>query len=132
MSVSYKCGWGSDKTNPHPNLPPTGEGTRVVVQLAHYQRQIIASTSQIGEVAVVRMSVSYKCGRGSDKTNPHPNLPPTGEGTRVVAQLVHSPRPLRKREEFQVELERNLEIRVRGSNNRKLLPHPLKFMSLRG
>ena len=38
-------------------------------------RPIIAPTSQVGEVAVVRTPVSYKCGWGSNKTNPHPNLP---------------------------------------------------------
>ena len=79
-SASYRCGWGSDNVKDTPSLTlPAGEGMRVVVQLAHYQRQIIASTSQIGEVAVVRATVSYKCGWGSDKTNPHPNFPQLGK-----------------------------------------------------
>ena len=94
-SVSYKCGWGSDKTNLHPNLPGVNilvwyvilqagciypwKECACVIQLAHSPRPITASTSQVGEVAVVRTPVSYKCGWGSDKTNPHPNLPQLGK-----------------------------------------------------
>ncbi len=34
--ASYKCGWGSDNKKLTPSLTlPTGEGARVVVQLAH-------------------------------------------------------------------------------------------------
>ena len=64
----------------HPILPSYREGTRVVAQLTHYQRPIIALTSQVGEVAVVRTPVSYKCGWGSVKANPHRNqLEPSGK-----------------------------------------------------
>ena len=44
--------------------------------------------------------------------------------TETLLRLIfaHSPRPLWEREEFQVELERNLEIRVRGLNNKKSTP----------
>ena len=70
----------SDSSITHPILPSYREGTRVVAQLAHYQRPIIALTSQVGEVAVVRTPVSYKCGWGSVKANPHPNqLEPSGK-----------------------------------------------------
>ncbi len=65
-----------------------------VVRLTHYQRPIIALTSQVGEVAVVRTPVSYKCGWGSNKTNPHPNLPQLGKECACVAQLTYSPRPI--------------------------------------
>ena len=40
-------------------------------------------------------------------------------------QSARSPRPLWEREEFQVEPGRNLEIRVRGLNNKKLPPRPI-------
>ena len=61
---------------------------------------ITAPTSQVGEVAVVRTPVSYKCGWGSVKTNPHPNLPQLGKECACVAQLAYSPRPLWERAEF--------------------------------
>ena len=77
---------------------------------------IIAPTSQVGEVAVVRTPVSYKCGWGSDKTNPHPNLPGVNilvwyvilqagciypwKACACVIQLAHFPRSFGKREEF--------------------------------
>ncbi len=93
--ASYKCGWGLVKANPHPNLPGVNilvwyailqagciypwKECACVIQLAHSPRPITASTSQVGEVAVVRTPVSYKCGWGSDKTNPHPNLPQLGK-----------------------------------------------------
>ena len=74
-------------------------------------RPIIALTSPVGEVAVVRTPVSYKCGWGLNKTNPHPNLPgvnilvwyailqagciyPWKEWACVI-QLAHIPRPLK-------------------------------------
>ena len=79
---------------PHPNLP-SREGTRADAQLAHSPRPIIAPTSQVGEVAVVRTSVSYKCGWGLNKTNPHPNLPQLGKECAYVARLAHIPRPLK-------------------------------------
>ncbi len=40
-------------------------------------------------------------------------------------QSARSPRPLWEREQFQVEPGRNLEIRVRGLNNKKLPPRPI-------
>ena len=74
-------------------------------------RPITAPTSQVGEVAVVRTPVSYKCGRGLNKTNPHPNLPGVNilvwyailqagciypwKECACVAQLAHIPRPLK-------------------------------------
>ena len=58
-------------------------------------RPIIALTSPVGEVAVVRTPVSYKCGWGSNKTNPHPNLPQLGKECAYVARLAHIPRPLK-------------------------------------
>ena len=48
----------------------------------------------------MRTPVSYKCGWGSVKAIPHPNLPSYREGTRVVAQLTYSPRPFGERAEF--------------------------------
>ena len=63
-------------------------------------RPITAPTSQVGEVAVVRTPVSYKCGWGSVKANPHPNLPQLGKECACVVQLAHSPRPLWERVEF--------------------------------
>ena len=57
-------------------------------------RPITAPTSQVGEVAVVRTSVSYKCGWGSNNKNLTPSLTlPAGEGTRVAARLAHIPLP---------------------------------------
>ena len=58
-------------------------------------RPITAPTSQVGEVAVVRTPVSYKCGWGSNKTNPHPNLPQLGKECACVARLTHIPYPLK-------------------------------------
>ena len=59
-------------------------------------RPITAPTSQVGEVAVVRTPVSYKCGRGSNNKKLTPSLTlPAGEGTRVVARLVYIPHPLK-------------------------------------
>ena len=74
-------------------------------------RPITAPTSQVGEVAVVRTPVSYKCGWGSNKTNPHPNLPGVNilvwyailqagciypwKECACVIQLAHIPRPLK-------------------------------------
>ncbi len=75
---------------PHPNLP-SREGTRADAQLAHSPRPIIAPTSQVGEVAVVRTSVSYKCGWGLNKTNPHPNLPQLGKECACVVRLAYIP-----------------------------------------
>ena len=61
---------------------------------APISRPIIAPTSQVGEVAVVRTSVSYKCGWGSNNKKLTPFLTlPAGEGTRADAQLTYSPRP---------------------------------------
>ena len=86
----------SDSSITHPILPSYREGTRVVAQLTHYQRPIIALTSQVGEVAVVRTPVSYKCGWGSDNIKNTPSLTlPAGEGTRAVAQLTHFFRPVK-------------------------------------
>ena len=78
---------------------------------------IIAPTSQVGEVAVVRTPVSYKCGWGSDKTNPHLNLPGVNilvwyvilqagciypwKACACVIQLAHSPRSFGERDTTQ-------------------------------
>ena len=73
----------------------------------------------------MRTPVSYKCGRGSNNKKLTPSLTlPAGEGTRAVVRLTCTPRPLWEREEFQVELGRNLEIQERGSNSVKYTPSP--------
>ena len=69
---------------------------RAVVRLTYSPRPIIAPTSQVGEVAVVRTLASYKCGWGSNNKKLTPSLTlPAGERTRVVVRLAHIPRPLK-------------------------------------
>ena len=79
------------------------------------------------------------------KISTHPNLPRVnilvwyvilqagciypGKECAFDVQSARSPRPLWEREEFQVEPGRNLEIRVRGLNNKKLTPRPITALT---
>ena len=75
------------------------------------------------ERAVVRTPVSYKCGWGADKTNPHPNLPQLGKECARGAQLTYSPRPIGERVEF-VSEPRELRNSGEGLKNYYLKQHP--------
>ena len=93
-------------------------------------RPINAPTSQVGEVAVVRTPVSYKCGWGSVKAIPHPNLlePPgkiygCGSGLKNYYSIQHPPTPFGY---FPRKGGRCGGVRLAH------IHHPLKFSSLRG
>ena len=74
----------------------------------------------------MRTPVSYKCGWGSNKTNPHPNLPQLGKECACVAQLAHFPRPLWERAEF-VSEPCELRNSGAGSNHQLNLYPPTPF-----
>ena len=72
--VSYKCGWGSDKTNPHPNLPQLGKECACVTQLAHFPRPLWERAEFVSELCELRNS-------GEGLKNYHPiQHPPTTSG----------------------------------------------------
>ena len=86
---------------------------------------ITAPTSQVGEVAVVRTSVSYKCGWGLDNKKLTPSLTlPAGEGTRVAAQLARSPRPLWEREQMCLSRQAKVTDAGEGLNIILTIIHP--------
>ena len=55
--------------------------------------------------------------------------PPLQRGEENLRYLSFPSPSLWEREEFQVELGRNLEIRVRGLNNKKLTPRPITALT---
>ena len=89
-AVSYKCGWGSDKTNPHPNLPQLGKECACVAQLTYSPRPI----GKREQLFLNRQAKVTDAGEGLNinRTITHPSLPSYREGTRAVAQLAHSRR----------------------------------------
>ena len=103
-------------------------------------RPIIALTSQVGEVAVVRTPVSYKCGWGSNKTNPHPNLPGVNilvwyvilqagciypwKECACVIQLAHFPRSFGEREQPLLSRKAKFTDAGEGLNIIRTITHP--------
>ncbi len=88
-------------------------------------RPIIAFPSQVGEVAVVRTPVSYKCGWGLNNVKSTPSLTlPAGEGTRVVVQFAPSPRTFGEREQLFLSRQAKVTDAGEGLKNYHSIQHP--------
>ena len=88
-------------------------------------RPINAPTSQVGEVAVVRTPVSYKCRWGLNNVNYTPSLTlPAGEGTRVVVQFAPSPRTFGEREQLFLSRQAKVTDAGEGLKNYHSIQHP--------
>ena len=88
-------------------------------------RPIIAPTSQVGEVAVVRTPVSYKCGWGLNNVKYTPSLTlPAGEGMRVVVQFAPSPRTFEEREQLFLSRQAKVTDAGEGLKNYHSIQHP--------
>ena len=106
-SVSYKCGWGINNVKYTPTLTlPAGEGTRVVVRLAHIPRPLLEMVIILKESAPI---LTF----------------PRREGMRVVAQLAHSPRPFGEREQLFLSRQAKVTDAGEGLKNQQLKQHPL-------
>ncbi len=97
-------------------------------------RPIIAFPSQVGEVAVVRTPVSYKCGWGLNNVKSTPSLTlPAGEGTRVVVQFAPSPRTFGEREQLFLSRQAKVTDAGEGLKNYHSIQHtPFGYFPRKG
>ena len=140
--VSYKCGWGSDKTNPHPNLPQLGKECACAARLAHIPRPL-KTTSLRGNIHSARSNperITQLKTVGWVKPNnnnmdcrvaPAPRNDiqlvglPTSQNTFTPdAQLAHIPRPFGEREQLFLSRQAKVTDAGEGLKNYLFTQHP--------
>ena len=140
--VSYKCGWGLNKTNPHPNLP----GVNILVWYAILQAGCIypwkewACVIQLAHIPRPLKTTSLRGNSHSTRSNPERIIQLKTVGwvkpnnnnmdcrvapaPRNDIQLTHTPRPFGEREQLFLSRQAKVTDAGEGLNIILTITHP--------